>query len=213
MTEPRAVGFCPHCGSRAPQRLVHTQRYKDVLFNMDGTIADSDVLCAYFVAVCEGCNQILLYHETDGVLGGPFTTLDLLYPESGRLDRSVPERIRAIYAEAYRSRYLAPSAFAVQIRRALEAITEERGVTKGSLAQRLSELGSDGSLPPVLADMGDVLRILGNLGAHAGADDVAPGHVGVINEFFKAVVEYLYVAPSNIADIKARLAKLKLPTP
>lgn len=208
MGTPKQVGFCPHCCSRTPHRLVHTQRYADVLFNSDGSIADRDVPFTYYVAVCEGCDQILVYHEMDDVPRTGYVALQLLYPNDGNLHSSVPPRVQAIYGEAYRIRYLSPSAYATLIRRALEAITEDRGIATGTLASRLKQLSVRGEIPQVMTEMTEILRILGNVGAHAGTADVQPGHILVIEDFFRALVEYIYIGPSKVAEFRARLAKL-----
>ena len=47
---------------------------------------------------------------------------------------------------------------------------------------------------PTLAEMSDVLRLIGNIGAHHGSAPVHPWQVHAIDNFFRAVVEYVYVA-------------------
>lgn len=54
-----------------------------------------------------------------------------------------------------------------------------------------------------------MLRFLGNVGAHAVEESVMPWQVYAIDEFFRAVVEYVYVAPSKLKDFKDSLAKFK----
>ena len=68
-------------------------------------------------------------------------------PEAGHLDSSVPSAIVKVYEEAYRIKAIAPNAYAGQIRRALEAISEDRGATKGTLQARLKELSDKGEIP------------------------------------------------------------------
>ena len=57
--------------------------------------------------------------------------------------------------------------------------------------------------------MSYVLRLLGNIGAHASQQPVKPGHVRVIDEFFRAIVEYVYIAPQKIKQLKDQLSRLK----
>ena len=208
MTDKHPIGYCPHCGNHAPQRAVHTQPYMAYAYKMDGTKTEADMPSTYIVATCGTCDEILLYHDF-GLYPEeqyPFTKCDLLWPNNGLLHRSVPAKIRAIYNEAYRIRNLAPNAFAVQIRRALEALADDRGANRGNLHRRLQQIAEKGEIPPMLAEMTDVLRLLGNLGAHASGQEVKPGHVSVLDEFFRAVIEYVYVAPSKIAEFREQLA-------
>jgi len=211
--EIRIITFCPHCGNRAPQKLVYTQAYKGRWYSVESgeETRDKEIPpSTYFIAVCETCNEILVYHDAveDYENEGIFNSSNLLWPESG-LHKSVPKIVAECYSEAERIKNLAPNAFAVQIRKALEAICDDRGAKKGVLQYRLVELVSRGEIPKILADMSEVLRVLGNLGAHATEQGIKPILVGAINDFFRAVVEYVYVAPSKLEDFRSRLNNYK----
>ena len=119
-----------------------------------------------FVAVCQTCNQILVYGNLEEVLEEGFADAVLLWPKFG-LNKAVPERIRDIYDEASRIEHTAPNAFAGQIRRALEAICSERGATKGTLVENIQELANRGEIPKTLVEASDLLRLIGNIGVHA----------------------------------------------
>ena len=54
----RNVAFCPHCGNKAPQRLIHTHHCVEV----DTDAKAPNLPEAYFVAVCETCNELLVVH-------------------------------------------------------------------------------------------------------------------------------------------------------
>jgi hypothetical protein len=181
---------------------------------MDGTLVDEDLPCAYFVVVCETCDELLLYQAFLEVPEDKdFHLADLIWPDPGVLHRAVPESVADCYVEAARIKNLAPNAFAVQIRRALEALCDDRSAKKGALQRRLTDLASRGEIPPVLAEMTDVLRLLGNIGAHAAHQSVKPGHVRAIDDFFRAVVEYVYVAPSRLKEFRERLAGITAEPP
>ena len=57
--------------------------------------------------------------------------------------------------------------------------------------------------------MTDVIRILGNYGAHASDVEVTRQDVQVMDDFFIALLEYVYVAPQKLENLKKRLSKLK----
>lgn len=210
--EIRNVAFCPHCGNRAPQRLALEQQFQSRAYTMDGRLLKDDLPSTFYIAICETCNEILVYVDEASIAPGReyFTSSILVWPDRGQLGRAVPEKIREIYSEAFRIKSLAPNAFAVQIRRALEAITEDRGIKKGSLFERLKKLVNQGVLPPVLAEMTDLIRLLGNIGAHSNVSVVRPGHARVIDDFFRAIVEYVYVAPDKLERLKTNLGDLEL---
>ncbi len=208
MGEIQKVAFCPHCGNRAPQELILTHYFDEEVFDTDGKLLF--IPSVYFITKCMTCNQILLYNEWGDISDKTsFTDTKLVWPDPGVLDKSVPDRIRTYYQEATRIKNLAPNAFAVQIRRALEAICEDRNAKRDSLQKMLLELASRGEVPPLLAEMTDVIRLLGNIGAHAADQDVRADHVHLINDFFRAIVEYVYVGRAKIKTIRDELERLK----
>lgn len=158
-----------------------------------------------FVAVCETCDHILLYESVGQHLREhEFDRAELSYPTDGHLSIDVPQTIREVYDEAARIRVNAPNAFAVQVRRALEALCEDRAAKGHSLAEKLKDLSGRAEIPPVLAEMTDVLRLIGNVGAHGIGESVHPLQAYAIDGFFKAVIEYVYVAPAKLRAFKER---------
>jgi hypothetical protein len=51
--------------------------------------------------------------------------------------------------------------------------------------------------------MGHISRILRNWGAHDAEIDVELEDVEVVDEFFKAIIEYLYVAPTKVKRVRS----------
>lgn len=213
MAEPEIpienIAFCPHCGNTAPQKLKLIHNYDSVGY--DAGTGEKDELgppCTYYVALCSTCNELLLYHsfinETDDE---NFSKSSLLYPNNHELPNSVPNIIQQAYAEACRIQYLAPNAYAVMLRRALEAVCDDRNVPNGTLQKRLEVLVQRGELPATLAEMTTILRTLGNAGAHHSTTPVIVPMTWGMNEFFRAIVEYVYVAPSKILDFKQMMSK------
>ena len=56
------VQFCPHCGERTQQRLIHTQRYF-LPSRVEPTDQEPNDAWSTFVAVCQSCGQVLLYES------------------------------------------------------------------------------------------------------------------------------------------------------
>jgi hypothetical protein len=80
------------------------------------------------------------------------------------------------------------------------------------LAHRIRALSDKGELPTGLAQATDLLRLIGNVAAHGSERSIGPIYIGAIDDFFIAILEYLYVAPEKIADFQKRLAVLSGPT-
>lgn len=191
--------FCPHCCNNSKLEKIHTQSYRSLGWYTE-TMEEENFHCTYYIFKCTVCNQILLYDQFEN------DELTLVFP-STKIDSSVPENVSKIYEEAIRIKNIAPNAFAVQIRRALEAVCIDRGSNKKGLFKQLEELGEKGEIPETLSKASDILRLIGNLGAHAGDDDVHVSQVYAIDDFFKAIIEYVYVSPSKIEKFKKTLSK------
>jgi hypothetical protein len=139
---------------------------------------------------------------------------ELAYPVPAGFGNEVPRTIHQIYAQAVKCKPEAPLAFAILIRRALEAICDDRGIGKGkgksaNLFRRLEKLVEAEKIPPVLAKMTDVLRTIGNAAAHSGPDEITVPMTWAIDEFFRAIVEYVYVAPAKIAKFEKTVERTK----
>lgn len=201
------MAYCPHCGNNAPQKLVHDARHLEKGWSQDGK--EENFPWGTFVAVCGTCSQVLVYDNIGGQWEPQqFHYADLVYPRSGHIHYTVPKNIREAYAEAHRIKQLAPGAFAVQIRRALEAVCEDRGANKGTLQVRLKELTDAGELPAALSEAGDAVRLLGNIGAHGIGVSIHPTQALALDELFRAIVEYLYVSPYRLRKIKEQMNAL-----
>lgn len=202
--------LCPSCSNISPQELLYSytfeeQRPYDKTFNFAPGEGPQH---RYFVAACSTCRSMLVYMSTyDPCEPTEFHRCDIVYPHGVALDHSVPERVRQCYAEAKRIQHNSPNAFTLMLRRALEAICEDQGITSGSLKSKLDKLASDGTIPPVLAAMSWALRILGNESAHE-QKEMSVYTTWILDDFFKAIVEFVYVAPSKLAQFERHLQEL-----
>jgi Domain of unknown function (DUF4145) len=203
----RKIAFCPHCGNQADQKLIHKQTCEWIGRSL---IDDEDLELprTYFVASCNTCNHILLYTMIgDDIADEDFINGYLEYPNLGHLSFAVPESIKKVYEEATKIKLSNPDAFAAQIRRALEAMCIDRGAKKGDLQQKLEDLVSRGELPATLAEAANLLRRTGNTGAHASDKSIKPNQVDALDNFFRAIIEYVYIAPSTLEALRDSLSR------
>lgn len=209
MSVRKHKAFCPHCGNKSPQRIVFEHTYRDVWYDQQGApIPEIDSFeSETIVCVCETCDQVLLYDGVAFAESGRWP--ELRYPRNSYLPDVVPGSVRMIYQEASIVKQNSPSSFALLIRKALEAICEDRKTPEGTLAARLKYLANKGEIPPVLADVTEVLRTVGNTAAHGTLEKITAPMTWAIDDFFRAVVEYVYVAPNKLEEFRARLKKMK----
>ena len=154
----------------------------------------------YFLR-CGTCDELALHISVDeGALASS-------WPNKSSLGEDVPDTVQRQYADALSVKGRLPSAFAVQIRRALEAMCIDRGVGGSTLTTSMTKLVSTLDLPEIAGDVARVARLLGNKGAHFGID-VTTDEATILEDFFLALVEYVYIAPAKLAAYQAALTKL-----
>jgi hypothetical protein len=198
--------FCDHCGNITLQTVLSTE-----------VVAMDDGAWTYTLSKCSICEGIILRKHpgdwnapvrhgdkslgTDAPLGKDIPH-EQLWPQPLILSSEVPERVRQIYQEAHSIKRQSPSSFVVQIRRALEAVAKDKNAQGNTLQAKTEWLIKSGALPEVFGEMTHVSRMIGNLGAHDADKDVSPEDAEIADEFFRAIVEYLYVASDKVARVK-----------
>ena len=63
-----------------------------------------------------------------------------------------------------------------------------------------------GAFPGHFADVTDLMRTVGNLGSHADEENVDLWDAELLDDFFRALVEYVYITPSRIERFRQRLS-------
>jgi len=196
------IDFCPHCCNKVQLKVVFRHEYEPTMYSADtGEPTGNDGLtCEYLVCICTTCDELLVYHSFDNEC----PTLE--FPNIG-LDESIPKSVKNCYMEAKQIQAKAPNAFAVMIRKSLEALCDDREVKKGTLITRLKELANRGEIPPTLLELTNILRELGNVGAHYSDQQISVPMTWEMTNFFKTIVEYVYVAPSKLKKIREKFKK------
>jgi len=207
------IAFCPHCGNKTTHLFLYTHCFEGIVTFFDEEHDweyDESLPEQYDLAICETCKGPLLYYEGYG----PATEEDfkksyLIWPKQKKLSEKVPQRIREYYEEAIRIKRIAPNSFAGQIRKCLEALCDARKIKKGKLLNRLKELSDKGEIPKHFIEMADILRFLGNIGVHSSETTIRSLPVDTIDDFFTAIIEYVYGFPSRIEEIKQSYIEYK----
>jgi len=207
----KQVVLCHHCNNVAPQKLVFKHDCFDFGFYENGEKTDFPYDVRYYVTVCETCGDLSIYGASVEIFDEKdFKQATLIYPYQKIDLNKLPVIVRKCYIEAVRVKNNAPNAFAMLIRKALEAICDDKGILEGSLYDKINELSKKNLIPKNLSDMGDIIRLIGNIGAHNTTLDVKPGFVNTIDDFFISIIEYIYIQPDKITAIQEKLKKHKV---
>lgn len=202
----RYIGICAHCGNNTSQNVLFKHIGSEIAYMPSGEEIDFEV--EYRLTKCGTCENVLLYGNPEYLNEELFGAL--LYPIQSNLSDSIPVEICKVYEEAKSISKLAPNAFVVQIRRALEFLCNDKKIKGRNLNDRVKEMARMGLIPPALATMTDGIRIFGNIGAHASSVEIKPEDVLLVDDFFKAILEYVYVAPNKMDVLKKRLNEMKI---
>lgn len=207
---------CYHCGNRVPQKRVGYQRGQELFEHIDGARHAEDF--DYILYECPTCQGVSIYGDFAAYPRADSMERKRIYPQGCHLlpdDHKVasinciPQRILKTYEEIWPLRHIAPNAFAGQVRRALEFICRDQSAQGRTLFDQLKDLVTRGTFPGYFSEVTDLMRQIGNLGAHAGDDEVDFWDAELLDDFFRSVVEYVYVVPSKIDRMKQRISKRK----
>ncbi len=207
--EKEQIIICPHCGKKTPQESKHVVESTTDLIDKNGEfVGTADV---YTILVqCKTCKEISLCGS--GEWDDNPENLEeatLLYPQMKKLTEGIPEIIRKNYLEAKSIEKISPPAFVVLIRKALEYMCNNKGAKGKTLKEKLDHLAKEGIIPSTLSRMANALRFLGNIGAHAIDFEIGLDEIKIVDDFFVAIIEYVYIAPEKIEKLRERLLKKK----
>ncbi|WP_280443382.1 DUF4145 domain-containing protein [Nocardia brasiliensis] len=120
----------------------------------------------------------------------------------------LPARVEKYYNTARRAmRAQLPSSTAVELRRTLEAAADEfdgnPGARKDVLVKRIKRLIDDGHVTVAFGEALDLVRKVGNQGAHATDEDVDSATAGKMLMFTTQFLRNLFEVPAEIQLLKS----------
>jgi hypothetical protein len=127
------------------------------------------------------------------------------YPSPRRLSSAVPRALRDEFAEARKCfDAKAYTATLVMVRRTLEGTCADQGSTKRTLAESLKDLQAQGKIDGLLAEWADLLRVVGNEGAHFTGNKASTEDAEDALDFAEALLDHLYVLRARFDEFKTR---------
>lgn len=194
---------CSYCGKETPQiecgKVTEMEELNwDELDDYQQTIR-----WEHFLLQCDVCGKVSLQVFSPDIESDLFQ----LYPVVKNLS-DLPIDVQNSYSEAKKVKNISPLAFAALIRRSLEYVCIEQKATGKDLNEKLEDLGRKEIIPVALSRMSHTIRAFGNIGAHAKGATVKADEVNIIDDFFLAVLEYVYIVPKKLERAEKHL-KLK----
>jgi hypothetical protein len=91
----------------------------------------------------------------------------------------------------------------------LEVVCEDRKAKGKNLYEKLKFLADQGQIPSNLVDVAHGLRRLRNIGAHEPLEGLSSDEIPILDYLSRAILEYIYIAPSLAEQAETRLKRLK----
>jgi hypothetical protein len=159
--------------------------------------------------LCLVCKEVTLwkYFDADYMHWEDFK-VETLYPSAILKLSGLPPQIQQTYEIALKVRVIDANAYAV-IGRILEMICENRQANGKDLYRKLSDLAKKGEIPNKLVKVADSLRQLRNVGAHASLGELTREKILILDDLYRAILEYIYNAPYLAKKAEQRLNRLK----
>jgi len=207
------VLLCYHCGNKGLLNIVSKTRsawedtYMGELIHWETT--------DWTMLKCPVCQKVTLLseHQEDGVTdqdGQDVTITEIVYPLNRTNFYNVPDNIRGAFESALKVQNIDPEICLLSLRRVLEAICKERGAKGNTLEQMIDDVIDKGILPETYRDACWIIRQLGNKAAHADtASSIYKNEVRRVIHFLDTMINYLYVLPSQINNLKEKVEREK----
>lgn len=200
---------CNHCLNVSKMEIigsVHHEMYAnepEISFEGGNT---------YSVLTCPNCSKInvVYYYWDDGFdEDSDQVEVKCLYPNDAAIPQGLPGPILSSYLEAEKAKQISPAFYAFGVRKLMEEVCLEQGAIGKDLHEMLKLLSTEGKFPPVLAEIGHLLRSFGNIGTHENTKKLTKNEQLIINDLCSAILEYLYSAPKMAEIARIRLETLK----
>lgn len=207
-------GLCPRCNKQSSFEtlgILPATFASGMILSPDGKNR-RDFYDRVVSMECRNCNQPVIVLEEkfvgdraakDSVSSGTVSWEGFFWWPFPNINYSeeVPKTIQRILQEA-KVTYAAQCyrASAVMARRALEAITEDKGESDGKLFIRIKNLVEKGKIDKTLGEWATEVRLIGNYGAHNDSvDDVKKEDANQIIMFIDQLISYIYIMPAAIS--------------
>jgi hypothetical protein len=197
---------CPNCHQRI-KLTDENHGYEPVPFGKPNS--EDNYEWSYVFADCDICSQTLVIRrridESTGHRKGVF---EILWPVLERnLSDTVPESLRQEHSEA-RACFNAKAytATVVMVRRTLEGVCADHGISRKPLYAALDEMKSNGLIEGRLLEWAQGLRVLGNDAAHFTGRQVSSQDAKDALSLAEALIDYMYVFTAQFVQFRARRA-------
>ena len=189
---------CFHCGNIVPMKLVG----RDIVTWDEGDdYVGVEEWSFYLCPTCKAPTLLCWYwQQKDGEITSEVGR-GIAYPSNIFDRKSVPENIRKAFMAAAATKSIDTAVSLIAWRRVLELTCKDLGAQGRNLYEKISDLSAKKILPHPLTDASNLIRLLGNDGAHSVDSEVSRVNIANVEALVRHIIEYVYILPEKIRDI------------
>lgn len=189
---------CFHCGNIVPMKLVG----RDVSTWDEGEkYIGIEEWSFYMCPTCKEPTLICWYWQQKGSEITSKPGRAIAYPDNLFNNRFIPEQIRDAFQAAAATKSIDSSISLIAWRRVLELTCKDLGAEGRNLYEQITDLSNKSILPSALKDASNLIRNLGNEGAHSTDLEGKWISVSSIESLVRYIIEYVYILPEKIKEI------------
>ena len=122
---------------------------------------------------------------------------------------NVPKSVHSAFSVALKAQHVDDALCLISLRRTLEIICKDKQAKGNNLVAMIQDLTDKSIFPPIINKASDILRILGNEAAHGDTIEYDWSIVKEMVNFTQIIIEYVYVVPFRIENIKNEISLCK----
>jgi hypothetical protein len=203
---------CRHCSNHAPM-LIAASLNRVQEFSDEQAPFDWSEGYVWDILECPACHDVMLRKEHWHSEIDTSDETKIVYPVDPGYPDGLPENIEIAYEAAQKVKSIDSNAFAVLLGRVLDLVCLDKNADGETLYARLKDIADKGIMPQQLADMAHQLRHLRNIGAHADLGVLTKAEIPTLESLSKAILEYVYSAPTLLRLVQEKIDGLKSNAP
>ncbi|MBT2735151.1 DUF4145 domain-containing protein [Bacillus sp. ISL-7] len=209
---------CFHCGNKtsmkevAKHRIIDKEEIWSYPHDPFGPAYFAEFGKAWYLFLCPVCVEVTLdkhsWCSEDAEPGGNTIIYEeILYPATSINEHYLPKGVKDAFDAALKVRNLDGAICVLALRRALEKMCKDKGAVGRDLFSKLKDLQEKKILPEIINDVSTILRKEGNSAAHADDIEFDGETVGLMIEFTRTILDYVYTLPEKIKIAQERIMK------
>lgn len=204
---------CQHCNNKTLMEIKYV--YKKMFGNCINGDNGFEIYTTLFCPSCEEINIIKAYwdmtcgevEQSDEIYGNAVVEEEFVYPQEVKSKLGIPKNIDEEYKKAIKSKSIGKSYCLFGLRKTLEMICNEQGVTGRDLHSQLKKMEENNLLPKTLSDASIIAKKFGNMGVHEETVDINDSELFNIIKLIEYIMDYIYVLPKEIEKLEKKINK------